>query len=79
MKRFYDGRGNLTAYAFACGYVQSKSWARISVRLWREHGAYHVRANDTETRARIFWDSFATLTQARKCYAGAYKRKAEAA
>lgn len=71
-----DKRGRLTAYGLACGYVETKDGYGRSARLWREHGVYHVRANDAETRARIFWDSFATLKQARARYASALTAEA---
>jgi len=71
-----DKRGRVTAYGLACGYVETKSGHGRDVTLWREHGTYHVRATDTETRARVFWDSFATLADARKRYAGALTAEA---
>jgi hypothetical protein len=71
-----DKRGRVTAYGLACGYVETKDGYGRTARLWREHGAYHVRATVTATRARVFWESFATLADARKRYAGALKAEA---
>lgn len=52
---FYTAKGELTPYAFACGYVE-----RIGeFRLYRD-GVYHLQ-NDAG-----FWESFATLTEARQ-------------
>lgn len=52
---FYTLTGKLTAYAFACGYVE-----RIGeFRLYRD-GVYHLQ-NEAG-----FWESFATLTEARQ-------------
>jgi hypothetical protein len=62
--------GKLTAYGFACGYVESRDLdgGLYSIRLWQEHGVYHVRMHH-KYNGRIFWDSFSTLTEARKRYA----------
>lgn len=67
---FHNARGKLTAYALACGYIEKKERGTVQVTLWREHGVYHVRAHDFE-RGRIFWDSFITLTDARKRFSAA--------
>lgn len=53
---FNKPNGELTAYAFACGYVERLS---ENVWLWRD-GVYHVQTNSG------FWESFATLTEARQ-------------
>ena len=66
-------RTNLTAYDLACGYVQ-RVWAgKVSIALWHEHCTYHVRAHDFGLRRRVFWDTFRTLTEARKRFAAAIK------
>jgi hypothetical protein len=64
-----------TAYEFACGAVQRRRLAPdFDVTLWREHGVYHVRAhNHGAEGGRVFWDSFRTLTEARKRFALAVK------
>lgn len=54
---FYTSRGRLTAYAFACGYIERGQ----DIMLWREHGVYHVR------KGRM-WLKVHTLKQARKLY-----------
>lgn len=53
---FYTAKGELTPYAFACGYVERLS---ENVWLWRD-SVYHVQTNSG------FWESFATLTEARQ-------------
>jgi hypothetical protein len=51
---FKNAKGELTAYAFSCGYVE-----RIGAfRLYRD-GVYHLQ-NET------VWESFVTLTEARR-------------
>ena len=74
---FHRKDGSLTAYAFACGYIQRQTIGSKQITLWVEHGCHHVRAHDfnsdvvhTESgvRGRLFWLSFDTLTEARKIY-----------
>jgi len=61
-------RGLLTTYGLACGYAESREvGSDCSIRLWQEHGVYHVRMHH-KYNGRIFWDSFATLGEARKRY-----------
>ena len=37
----------LSAYYFACGYVEVLPATRgETVRVWREHGTYHARRSD---------------------------------
>lgn len=62
---FHDSRGRLTAYALACGYIESREVAGVSIKLWREHGTFHVRGHHVAECRRVFWDSFATLAPAR--------------
>jgi len=64
----------LSSYALACGCIERKHYGNVQVTLWLEHGTYHVRAHDFEQHKRIFWDSFRTLSQARKCFSAAGKR-----
>lgn len=53
---FKNAKGELTAYAFACGYVE-----RLNENVWLWHdGVYHVQTNSG------FWESFATITEARQ-------------
>lgn len=62
-------RGRITSYGFACGYVESRELddGLYNIRLWGEHGLYHVRMHHSYN-GRIFWDTFHTLTEARKRY-----------
>jgi hypothetical protein len=65
--KFYNRDGSLTAYSFACGYVQKKEIAHYDVTLYLE-GCWHIRTWDNEARKRIGWESFNRLGQARKAY-----------
>lgn len=58
--RFYDGRGRLSAYAFACGYVERFA----GVALEREHGTYHAKRAATDDAPHA-WESAATLREGR--------------
>jgi hypothetical protein len=63
-----------TAYEFACGACQVRTLAPdFRITLWKEHGTYHVRGHDFSTHTRVFWDSFRTLTEARKRFAEAVR------
>jgi len=62
MTRFATKRGQLTAYALACGYIQRRGpW-----KLYREHGVYHVKGFAPEHPGQLYWDTARTLTEARK-------------
>lgn len=67
--KFKTAKGRLTAYAFACGYIETAEANGIQVTLWQEHGVYHVRAHDFKSHMRLAWDSFHTLGEGRKAYA----------
>jgi hypothetical protein len=51
---FYTRSGLLTAYAFACGYVERHGETRIYL-----DGVYHVQNGSV-------WESFNTITEARR-------------
>lgn len=65
-QKFYTKKGDLSAYSFACGYVQSDSKEGIEKELYKEHGIFHVRVFENGTRTK--WESLYTLTEARKIY-----------
>lgn len=56
----------LSAYGFACGYIERVETGSLSVQLWHE-GCYHVRCH-CNYDGRIFWLSMNNLTIARKIY-----------
>lgn len=65
---FYTKDGWLTSYALACGYVEQKDYGPVRITLFFEHGCYHVRAYDHDQKVRLFWETFRTLTEARRYY-----------
>jgi hypothetical protein len=70
--KFHQKNG-LTAYSFACGNIQRAAYAvgdyELRVDLWHEGACYHVRAHEHGGRGRLVWDSFGSLTEARKFWA----------
>ena len=65
--KFYNKDGTLTAYALACGYIETSEKNDIKITLWKE-GCFHVRKHDFNKGIRIFWKSFDNLTSARKFF-----------
>lgn len=59
---FYTGEGDLTPYAFLCGYVER----RASMTLEREHGFYHVKGLDQDEKH--VYKTFEQLSEARKFF-----------
>jgi hypothetical protein len=65
---FRTPAGRLTPYAFACGYIEQEERNNVRVTLWQEASTWHVRAHDFAAGARVFWDVYETLSEARKRY-----------
>jgi len=74
MPQFRTKTGRLTAYSFACGYIETKSTNPengLETTIWMEHAHYHVRQFDRRPGAktfRTFWESFDTLNEARNLF-----------
>jgi hypothetical protein len=73
--KFYTKQGWLTPYAIACGYIEIANTSTqgsthgTTIRLWHEGGpAIHVRVHDHDKNERIAWETFETLTEARKYF-----------
>jgi len=64
--KFYNKNGTLTAYALACGYVETRPLQTENgeVRLFRDGVVWHVQARD-DNRGRFVWECFDLLTRAR--------------
>lgn len=58
--------GTLTAYAFACGYIETRPIQAPGgeVRLFLDGACWHVQARD-DNRGIFTWESFDLLTHAR--------------
>lgn len=63
--KFYDKRGNLTAYGFACGYTQKRETENKEnyLSLWKDSFVYSVTGFINGKRV---YESFDTLKEARK-------------
>lgn len=68
--KFYNQDGSLTAYALACGHIQSETVldGRFDVRLrLSADGCYHVKVRDRDLEMGLAaWETYDTLTEARK-------------
>ena len=67
--KFYTAKGELTAYSFACGYVEQKSNDIGWKSMFKEHNTFHVKSGMNNEKWSI-WESFQPneLTKARKFY-----------
>lgn len=73
MDKFRTKTGRLTPYAFACGYIEKRAMLGPNdrtVEIFQYGGTahYNVRAHDHTTGQRLFWETFRTLSEARKHY-----------
>lgn len=59
---FYTVKGELTAYAFACGYVESG----CGYRLFKD-GCYHLQGFPNLS-THLVWLTFSTLKEAREAF-----------
>lgn len=66
MPKFKTSNGWLTAYALACGYIETIDHPTINMSLCDNGGGlYDVKAYDCEAHKRLFWESFETIKEAR--------------
>jgi len=68
--RFKTTDGWLTPYALMCGYEERFERDGVVVRLWQYCGTqhYNVSAYDHNEGKRLLWETFYTLSEARKAY-----------
>lgn len=57
--------GSISAYGYACGYVNRVEKGNRYKELYKEHNTFHVRWNLDNGDGR-HWESFDTLAQAQK-------------
>jgi hypothetical protein len=67
----HNANGDVSKYGLSLGIIQTYEKNNIRVRLWQEHGAYHVRCHNFNTGNRIEWKVFpiGELTHARLGFA----------
>ena len=68
MDKFRTKSGRLTPYALACGYIERKETKTRRLELWHEGACFHVKAHDFAEHCRLFWESFQTLSEARRYF-----------
>jgi hypothetical protein len=64
--KFRNKNGTLTAYAFACGYLETREKNGVKVTLERDSACWHVKTWDSVEKVRRAWESVTLLTDARK-------------
>ncbi len=67
-KQFYNKKNQLTVYSLACGYIEAFEANEKTMSLSLD-GVFQVKGYDFKNHVRLFWESFGTLTEARKFYA----------
>ena len=78
--KFITSRGWHTTYALACGYIDvtTNCYEKegIQIRLWKDSSNtfYHVRVDNCTGSLRLSWDTFLTLTEARKYFSNMCKK-----
>ena len=60
--KFYTKKGRLTAYALACGYIETVNG---HLELSSQHNTYHVKAF---IGTKHLWFAYDSLSKARKAY-----------
>lgn len=67
---FYNKNGELSFYSFCCGYVQREEKKNMKKELFMEHSIFHVKVYKRNNGFvdTIVWNSFDSLTEARKSY-----------
>jgi hypothetical protein len=67
--KFTLANGDLSAYAFACGYIQTYIWGNQELSLSHSGGfVYDLRGYDQAPFKRLFWETYESLGEARKAY-----------
>lgn len=66
--QFRTKDGQLSAYAFACGYVQAFEKDDTRLEFYHSGACFHVRYSDKTHRAIDNWDCFLKLAEARKAF-----------
>ena len=67
--KFRNKNGDLTLYAFGCGYIQEEGdfLNGICTRLYKD-GCFHIRTTGLKSETNQVWEVADTLTKARAEY-----------
>lgn len=78
--KFYNKDDSLTMYSLACGYIEKEQVDHgknyVSLTLEKDSACYHVKLNSNLEGFVRVWESFDTLTEARKFYRANKKKVA---
>lgn len=67
--KFTLANGDLSTYAFACGYVQTYVLGNQELNLRHSGGSvYDLRGYDQSPFKRLFWETYESIGEARKAY-----------
>lgn len=70
--KFYNKDDSLTLYSLSCGYIEKTSVEHgkdyICLTLEKDSACYHVRLSSNVAGFKRVWESFDTLTEARKFF-----------
>ena len=64
---FYTKKGELTMYAFACGYVQERTGSKRWKKMFMEHNHFHVMEGKLNHGYHT-WETFDKLYEAKDYY-----------
>jgi len=76
----FNPDGFLSAYGFACGYVQKVENEKLHKQMYREYNVYHVQSTKNNSpklnssfcgpvsHNYLIWESFEKLNDAKKLY-----------
>lgn len=74
MPELMKPNGRLTSYGFACGYMESRWVGQRATRLYMEHNVYFVTQYHHGIGQSVAWETYRTLTEARKAFSRLAKR-----
>lgn len=66
--KFKNKNGTFTAYALACGYIETREGKTEYKSLYSEHSHYHVIHAYLNNAGHSAWETFDNLTEARKFF-----------
>jgi hypothetical protein len=74
MDKFRTKNGELSQYAFYCGYIQQAENDNVRLQLSWDSACWKVYAYDFNSHTRLLWECFYNLTEARKLFHNTRKK-----